>query len=202
MVKRILIIHESRLVAAMLSQLLNLDGYIAEIIQKSELSNEKIIIFNPDVIIIDLSIYKQKAIFSFLNLNDFITLNIWLFVLTDTLDIDNLILLNFFKKINVFHYDDDFDEFLFSLNHPSSDVISFSPKFSPSLSSRIKMLLRLTTCEIIVLKLVLKGHNNKFIANKLCRSEDTIKNHRKSIKLKLDVKGGKSALFSIFDSFS
>lgn len=55
----------------------------------------------------------------------------------------------------------------------------------------------LTRSERRVARLILEGLSSNVIAERLCNSEETIKNHRKKIREKLNIKGGKNTLVTV-----
>ncbi|WP_084299518.1 helix-turn-helix transcriptional regulator [Dyadobacter tibetensis] len=79
--------------------------------------------------------------------------------------------------------------------------LTYDPFLSPQILEVVGLvppkgnaLYELTHSELKVASLLLQGYNNKCIAHLLLRSQHTIENHRKHIKDKLALPGGKNAL--------
>lgn len=96
------------------------------------------------------------------------------------------------------HYDDDIDALANCIETIVHDKHYLSPTLSTLLSQPMGKIPSnlLTPSEIEIAKRVLNGQSTKEIAASLFRSIETIQNHRKAIKAKLGISGGKSALLT------
>jgi DNA-binding CsgD family transcriptional regulator len=63
-----------------------------------------------------------------------------------------------------------------------------------------KMFLTLTTVELRITQLIVQGYKTSEIAKILFISKNTVSDHRKNIKIKLDLKGGKQIFISYLNS--
>ena len=96
------------------------------------------------------------------------------------------------------HYDDDIDALANCIETIVHDKHYLSPTLSVLLSQPVRNIPSnlLTPSEIEIAKRVLNGQSTKETAASLFRSIETIQNHRKAIKAKFGISGGKSALLN------
>jgi len=198
---KILLIKSERLMLETLGMFLISRGHLIKTGSRlKELENESFD-FMPDVLIIEKDLLleeigsynkKLEKINSCINKTIVLVRDIKVCELFDIFNVRN---------IHFLHYDDSLNDLLSLLIVISENDCTYNVSANIKTLSNGKFLafLLLTTTERIILKLINSGMSNQEIAEKMCRSSDTIKNHRKNIKAKLNIKGGKKSFIGFLN---
>lgn len=201
---RILIAKNNPIYAGLLAAYLKEKNYNNQIISNiQDCSNETMSAIRPDIIIIGQSSHPDGAFASYLNLTSrFIFQTSVKFILIfkdeDTIKIKRAIKLG---VSGIIHEQDEVKCFVECLKNLSLSSLYLSPNLLKiCLKNDSEAAQKLTSTELQIAHMILSGNNTHQIAVKLFRSEETIKSHRKSIKSKLGIRGGKNKFVYILSN--
>jgi NarL family two-component system response regulator LiaR len=201
-----IVIHDSNsLLSNLLSTLLQERGFSVKITDGSpESLQNNFTSFRPDVVILGKSSHPQGALRSYLNIQENAqatfakTSYILLFKDEEPLTIQNALKMGIGGLI---HEDDGLASIILGIQEIGNGRQYVSPLLVGVLNYiRINLLSVLTSTEQQIMQLILQGNNTRKIAQLLFRSEETIKSHRKSIKSKIGIRGGKNCFISHISS--
>lgn len=195
---RILLINDKKMVATAFASYLETHGHLIRITGSLTQTHSVITIFKPEVILLALTSPHTHEYKIFLKeLKKLISpLKCFTILLTDTLSWYQLSTSIQLGIKGIIHFDDELPSIQDCITKILSKAIYLSPiitKLYPQCNNHYTNS-KLTSTEIQIAKLLLSGTSTKEIAIILERSTETIKNHRKSIKQKLGIKGGKFEL--------
>lgn len=202
---RILVHHSNNLLSNLLCYFLHQRNYSTRITDGShDCLKQDVLSFSPDIVILGESSDPQGALGTYLNLQK---------VLKKTFSKPSFML--FFKdeepltiqkafEIGIdglIHEDDGLPSIITCANEIANENRYASPLIERVLNYiNTNLFSALTSTEQEIMKLIIQGNDTRRIANLLFRSEDTIKSHRKSIKCKIGIKGGKKMFLAHISS--
>lgn len=203
---RIIISDDHALIREGLKQLLEFDGDISVIEEAAngEECIEKVIRYNPDVLLLDINMPKKNGIEVLENLRDR-GLNQKVIILTVHNEIEFILKA---MNLNVNGYilkDSCSSEIKQAIYTVMKGEVFIQKELVPALNSKLlkrdidkEKIKSLTKRELEILKLVSNGQSNKDLATALNISERTVKNHLSSLFKKLDVEDRtQAAVFAI-----
>ena len=203
---RIIISDDHALIREGLKQLLEFDGDISVIEEAAngEECIEKVIRYNPDVLLLDINMPKKNGIEVLENLRDR-GLNQKVIILTVHNEVEFILKA---MDLNVNGYilkDSCSSEIKQAIYTVMKGEVFIQKELVPELNSKLlkrdidkEKIKSLTKRELEILKLVSNGQSNKDLATALNISERTVKNHLSSLFKKLDVEDRtQAAVFAI-----
>lgn len=203
---RIIISDDHALIREGLKQLLEFDGDISVIEEAAngEECIEKVIRYNPDVLLLDINMPKKNGIEVLENLRDR-GLNQKVIILTVHNEVEFILKA---MDLNVNGYilkDSCSSEIKQAIYTVMKGEVFIQKELVPELNSKLlkrdidkDKIKSLTKRELEILKLVSNGQSNRDLATALNISERTVKNHLSSLFKKLDVEDRtQAAVFAI-----
>lgn len=203
---KIIISDDHALIREGLKQLLEFDGDISVIEEAAngEECIEKVIRYNPDVLLLDINMPKKNGIEVLENLRDR-GLNQKVIILTVHNEVEFILKA---MDLNVNGYilkDSCSSEIKQAIYTVMKGEVFIQKELVPELNSKLlkrdidkEKIKSLTKRELEILKLVSNGQSNKDLATALNISERTVKNHLSSLFKKLDVEDRtQAAVFAI-----
>lgn len=192
---RILIAQKKNILASALAGYLRSNGYQVTICPSIDQTPLLIGQHNPEILIIDYYLHPNGLLQHLKDISRVIPYTP-IIILTPRFptlayrNTSNLEIKGFL------HYDDDLDSLLECISNINAAKCYLSSKFLKEMEDSKKSLEAIDSLSVaekeIVRRLIL-GESSKEIASATFRSIETIQNHRKNIKYKLGIKGGKSS---------
>lgn len=203
---RIIITDDHALIREGLKQLLEFDGDISVIEEAAngEECIEKVVRYNPDVLLLDINMPKKNGIEVLENIRDR-GLNQKVIILTVHNEVEYMLKAMDLGVNGYILKDSCSSEIKQAIYTVMKDEVFIQKELVPILNSKLlkrdidkEKIKSLTNRELEILKLVSHGQSNKDLASVLNISERTVKNHLSSLFKKIDVEDRtQAAVFAI-----
>lgn len=203
---RIIISDDHALIREGLKQLLEFDGDISVIEEAAngEECIEKVVRYNPDVLLLDINMPKKNGIEVLENIRDR-GLNQKVIILTVHNEVEYMLKAMDLSVNGYILKDSCSSEIKQAIYTVMKGEVFIQKELVPELNSKLlkrdidkEKIKSLTNRELEILKLVSNGQSNKDLASALNISERTVKNHLSSLFKKIDVEDRtQAAVFAI-----
>jgi DNA-binding NarL/FixJ family response regulator len=191
---KILIVKKSQLNASMLCSFLNRQGHQVVISNNVIFKNTNRTDFKPELVISEDLIYPE-ILRTFCSSNQSSRKeNFSIIIFTSQNTRTEILSILQGGCQGIIHHDDEIENIFECIKFINNGYKYVSPTIRKHIIFEGDHI-DLTPAEIEIARRILVGQSTKEIAESLCRSIETIQNHRSSIKSKLGIRGGKLAFY-------